>query len=86
MASVQRKGTLRVASSYRTMPEPVVLLIAVVILIDLLALVGSIYLKEENKLEGMPQSMKPGNSLSGTVKIDGIGRIEEDRLQGSYQS
>lgn len=37
MASVQRRGALRIASSYRTVSEPAVLVIAGVIPIDLLA-------------------------------------------------
>ena len=38
MASVQRRDALRVASSNRTVPEPIVLVIAGVIPINLLAL------------------------------------------------
>ena len=38
MASVQRRGALRVASSYRTVPETVVLVIVGIISIDLLTL------------------------------------------------
>ena len=37
MVSVQRGGTLRVASSYRIVPEPVIPVLAGVVPIDLLA-------------------------------------------------
>ena len=85
MVSVQKRGGVRVASSDRTVPELVVLVIVGVVLIDhsVLGVKASICkTKAEMKLEEMRQSIKPENSLSGAR----IGRTEEHGPHGSYQT
>ena len=51
------------------MPEPVVLVIAGVILIDLLALEVKHLFERRQYLEGMRQSVKPENSRSRELKV-----------------
>ena len=75
MTSVQRRGALRVAPSYRTVP--VVLVIAGVVPIDPLALERRYFFERRDVIGRVTASIKPGNSLSGIGNIVGIGRMEE---------
>ncbi|XP_035739239.1 uncharacterized protein LOC118449124 [Vespa mandarinia] len=86
IAAVQRRGTLRIACSYRMVSEPAVLVVGGVIPIDLLAQERKFVHQQRCVWERRRHQGSPGLSASRPGKVDGSRYVGADGLPDSLVS